>query len=181
MEITKATTTTTTNSSSLQHRIATMRQSFFDEGLLDSFFVQMEDLKGFAPPDFVEEMVTTFITHSEPKIADIEEAMDAVIQNGEESVDMNSVDVKIIKLRSGGATIGAAKIRAKAGDVWNSWKDRDWLRAKAAVEEVKTEIHDLRTKLEPYFQLLREAEAAKQVEASLRAQPPSPRTSSANN
>ncbi|KAB1214824.1 Histidine-containing phosphotransfer protein 4 [Morella rubra] len=60
----------------LRQQIATMRQSLIDEEILDSQFIQLEQLQGTENPNFVEEMITLYFDDSPEVIAKIEQGLD---------------------------------------------------------------------------------------------------------
>ncbi|KAK8674945.1 hypothetical protein V6N13_033021 [Hibiscus sabdariffa] len=59
----------------LRQQIAEMRQSFFDEGILDKQFYQLELLEKRGNPNFVEEVLTIYFRESTTLLQTIEQAM----------------------------------------------------------------------------------------------------------
>ncbi|XP_020967353.1 histidine-containing phosphotransfer protein 4 [Arachis ipaensis] len=58
-----------------RRQVAAMKQSLFDQGLLDEQFIQLEELSDDANPNFVEEIVTLYYRDSSRLISSIEQAL----------------------------------------------------------------------------------------------------------
>ncbi|GAU24756.1 hypothetical protein TSUD_355850 [Trifolium subterraneum] len=56
-------------------QLVAMKQSFFDQGLLDEQFIQLEELQDDVNPDFVEEIVTLYYRDSLRLISSLEQAL----------------------------------------------------------------------------------------------------------
>ncbi|XP_015571692.1 pseudo histidine-containing phosphotransfer protein 2 isoform X3 [Ricinus communis] len=113
----------------LREQIAKMRQSFFDEGTLDShYFAQLEQLEGPDNPNFVEEIITLFFRESTKMLATMETNL-----------------------------IGAIRIKEQVIPMLNNLKENNLEGAKASFQGLKVEYDTLKRKLEPYFQLQRQA------------------------
>ncbi|XP_052288598.1 pseudo histidine-containing phosphotransfer protein 5-like [Citrus sinensis] len=57
----------------LRQQIAKMRQSFFDEEILDKYFLQLEQLEDISNPGFVKDVVTLYLRDSTKTLATIED------------------------------------------------------------------------------------------------------------
>ncbi|KAK8516930.1 hypothetical protein V6N12_032130 [Hibiscus sabdariffa] len=112
---------------SLRQQIAEMRQSLFDEEILDKQFYQLELLEKRGNPNFVEEVLTIYFRESTTLLQTIEQAMET------EPIEPVKVDRMLYKLKGSSA------------------------KAKAAFRELRNEHGNLRAKLELYFQQLRQA------------------------
>ncbi|KAL5053759.1 hypothetical protein RYX36_000113 [Vicia faba] len=55
-----------------RRQVAAMKQSLFDQGLLDEQFIQLEELQDDANPNFVEEIVTLYYRDSSRLISNLE-------------------------------------------------------------------------------------------------------------
>ncbi|XP_030962173.1 pseudo histidine-containing phosphotransfer protein 5-like [Quercus lobata] len=65
-------------SSSLQQQIASMRQSLFDEGILDrQHFIQVEYLEDGGDPNFVKDYIGVYLSDSLKNLNAIEQALEA--------------------------------------------------------------------------------------------------------
>ncbi|KAK8516929.1 hypothetical protein V6N12_032129 [Hibiscus sabdariffa] len=106
----------------LRQQIAAMRQSFFDEEILDKQFYQLEYLEKSGNPNFVEEVLTIYFRESTILLQTVEQAMEA------EPIEPVKVDRMLYKLKGSSG------------------------RAKAAFQELRNEHGNLREKLELYFQ-----------------------------
>ncbi|GAU50969.1 hypothetical protein TSUD_244390 [Trifolium subterraneum] len=56
-------------------QLVAMKQSFFDQGLLDEQFIQLEELQDDVNPDFVEEIVTLYYRDLLRLISSLEQAL----------------------------------------------------------------------------------------------------------
>ncbi|XP_050278325.1 pseudo histidine-containing phosphotransfer protein 2-like [Quercus robur] len=118
-------------SSSLQQQIASMRQSLFDEGIIDrDRFIQLETMTN---PDFVNIVIEAYFKDSPKAINDIENAL-----------------------------IGASKVITEINNIKFFCYDKDMERSKsrAALVTMQQEYIILKSKLEAYLELLRQAALA---------------------
>ncbi|XVF88626.1 hypothetical protein PTKIN_Ptkin19aG0066000 [Pterospermum kingtungense] len=135
----------------LREQIAAMRQSFFDEGILDEQFTQLEQLESKDNPNFVEEVLTLYFRDSSTMLATMEQTMDAV------PVDFPTVERVLHKLKGCCVSIGASKVLIEINKMRELCQERNVEGAKAAFKELQKEQDTLKAKLEPYFQQLRQA------------------------
>ncbi|XP_065638477.1 pseudo histidine-containing phosphotransfer protein 5 [Quercus suber] len=113
-------------SSSLQQQIASMRQSFFDEGIINrDRFIQLENMPN---SDFVNIAIKAYFKDSPKAINDIENAL-----------------------------IGASKVTTEINKIKFCCYDNDMERSRAAFAMMQLEYITLRSKLEAYLELLRQA------------------------
>eukprot|EP00257_Ricinus_communis_P014095 XP_015571691.1 pseudo histidine-containing phosphotransfer protein 2 isoform X1 [Ricinus communis] len=137
----------------LREQIAKMRQSFFDEGTLDShYFAQLEQLEGPDNPNFVEEIITLFFRESTKMLATME-------TNLREKCPVNfiGIDKMLNQIKVNSASIGAIRIKEQVIPMLNNLKENNLEGAKASFQGLKVEYDTLKRKLEPYFQLQRQA------------------------
>ncbi|KAK6236798.1 hypothetical protein SCA6_012135 [Theobroma cacao] len=116
---------------SLQHQVACMRRSLFDQGFLDEQFIQLEELQDDASPNFVQEIVTLFYTDSARLIQNIEQAL-----------------------------IGAKKVTDECKVFREYCSAENAQGCIRTFQQVKQEYAILRRKLEVYFQMVRQADVA---------------------
>ncbi|XVF34913.1 hypothetical protein REPUB_Repub18cG0099300 [Reevesia pubescens] len=135
----------------LRQQIAAMRQSFFDEEILDRQFTQLEQLEDRDNPNFVEEVLTLYFRDSTTLLATVEQAMETV------PIDIPKVDKILHKLKGSSASIGANKVLNEITKTRELWQEGNLEGAKAAFQELRKEHDTLKAKLEPYFQQLRQA------------------------
>ncbi|KAI9160246.1 hypothetical protein LWI28_006488 [Acer negundo] len=57
----------------LRQQIATMRQSMFDEGILDQHFIQLEQLERDGIPYFAEDLTSVYFRDTIQRLAFVEE------------------------------------------------------------------------------------------------------------
>ncbi|OMO58292.1 hypothetical protein COLO4_34753 [Corchorus olitorius] len=148
-------------SRTLRDQIAAMRQSFFDEGILDSQFTQLEQLEDRDNPNFVEEVLTLYFRDSANLLATVEQTMET------EPTDVAKVDRILHQLKGSSASIGANKVRNEVIKTRELWQQGNQEGAKAAFLELRQEHGTFKAKLEPYFQQLRQAGP---VQAAMRPQ-----------
>ncbi|EOY30665.1 Histidine phosphotransfer protein [Theobroma cacao] len=140
------------DSRSLREQIAVMRQSFFDEEILDAQFIQLEELTDKDEPNFVEDVVTMYFRESTDNlIPTIEEHMKSI------PIDIAKLDRVMHKLKGSSASIGANKVRNEINNTMVLLEGGNVEGAKAAFEQVRKEHETLKAKLETYFQQLRQA------------------------
>ncbi|XP_017982112.1 PREDICTED: pseudo histidine-containing phosphotransfer protein 2 [Theobroma cacao] len=136
------------DSRSLREQIAVMRQSFFDEEILDAQFSQLEELTDKDEPNFVEDVVTMYFRESTDNlIPTIEEHMKSI------PIDIPKLDRVMHKLKGSSASIGANKVRNEINNTMALLEERNVEGAKAAFEQVRKEHETLKAKLETYFQV----------------------------
>ncbi|XP_022729864.1 pseudo histidine-containing phosphotransfer protein 5-like isoform X2 [Durio zibethinus] len=128
-----------------------MRQSFFDEEILDRQFIQLEKLEDRENPNFVEEVLTLYFRDSTTLLATIEREMENV------PIDFPKVDRILHQLKGSSASIGANKVRNEITKTRELWQQGNREGAKATFQEARKEHDTLKAKLEPYFQQLRQA------------------------
>ncbi|KAK8555587.1 hypothetical protein V6N13_046115 [Hibiscus sabdariffa] len=112
-------------STHLRQQIVAMRQSFFDEGILDQQFSQLEQLEEKGNPSFLEQVFTMYFNDSTRVLATVEQAMGET-----DSLDIGEVDHVLHKFKGSTA------------------------RAEVAFQELRKEYDNLKAKLELYFQAL---------------------------
>ncbi|XWS72088.1 hypothetical protein CRYUN_Cryun02cG0010600 [Craigia yunnanensis] len=135
----------------LRQQLAAMRQSFFDEEILDRQFTQLEQLENRGNPNFVDEVLTLYFRDSTALLATVEQTMETV------PIDFPKVDKILHKLKGSSASIGANKVRNEITKTREFWQEGNLEGAKAAFQELRKEHDTLKAKLEPYFQQLRQA------------------------
>ncbi|KAB2078900.1 hypothetical protein ES319_A06G193900v1 [Gossypium barbadense] len=108
----------------VNQQIAAMRQSFFDEEVLDEFFSQLEQLEDQNNPNFVEEVFTMYFRDSTTLLETVEQAI----------VGANKVLNEINKTRQ---VLEKGNLEGTKAGIW----------------EMRKEYDSLKAKLEPYFQL----------------------------
>ncbi|KAF3442976.1 hypothetical protein FNV43_RR16894 [Rhamnella rubrinervis] len=111
----------------LRQQIASMRQSLFDEGILDNHYMQLENLEDNDNPNFAEEVMSLYCRDSTKIIASLHQALE---KPG--PLDVNKLDKLLHQLKGGSA------------------------RTKSMFQQLQKEHDTLRARIEPYFQLLRQ-------------------------
>ncbi|XP_039053868.1 pseudo histidine-containing phosphotransfer protein 5-like [Hibiscus syriacus] len=134
----------------LRQQIAAMRHSFFDEEILDGQFCQLERLENGGNPNFVEEVLTMYFRDSTILLQSVEQQMET------DTTDLARVDRMLHKFKGSTASIGACKVRDNITKTRELLEEGDLERAKLAFRQLRMEHNNLRAKLEPYFQQLRQ-------------------------
>ncbi|XP_024449951.1 pseudo histidine-containing phosphotransfer protein 2 [Populus trichocarpa] len=115
-------------STPLRQQLSTMRQSFFDEGLLDHGQVSyLETLENEDDPDFIENIFTLFLRDSSKYIASIEKAF-----------------------------IGATKINDETNKLRGFCHEGDLESAKASLQKLKAEHANFKQKLAVYVGIMKQ-------------------------
>ncbi|XP_022997871.1 histidine-containing phosphotransfer protein 4-like isoform X2 [Cucurbita maxima] len=125
-----------------------LRQSLFDQGLLDEQFVQLEELQDDANPNFVEEVVTLCYRDSLRLILNLEQALK------KSPLDFNQLDSYMLQFKGSISSIGAKKVKDQCTLF------REYCTAgsgEGTFQRLKKEHTALRKKFEAYFQLKRQA------------------------
>ncbi|GLT48514.1 hypothetical protein SLA2020_221350 [Shorea laevis] len=142
-----------------RQQIAAMRQSFFDEGILDEHFSQLEDLVDEDCPNFAEEVITLFYRDTTKLLDKIEKLLEQYPD------EFPWIDKCLHQLKGTSASIGAIKIQAEASKIREFCKQGNLEEAMASFKQLRVEHDTLKAKLEPYFQLMRQARS---VETAVR-------------
>ncbi|RXH74627.1 hypothetical protein DVH24_029348 [Malus domestica] len=136
---------------SLREQVAAMRQSLFDEEILDKQFVQMEELEDVHNPNFAEELMTLYFRDSSKLLVSVEKALERP------PYDANKLDKFLHQLKGSSASVGANKVWIETNKMREALKAEDVERIKNQFQLVKRAHKTLKGKLEPYFHLLRQA------------------------
>ncbi|KAL1166654.1 hypothetical protein V6Z11_A06G211000 [Gossypium hirsutum] len=134
----------------VNQQIAAMRQSFFDEEVLDEFFSQLEQLEDQNNPNFVEEVFTMYFRDSTTLLETVEQAMKTI------SITLAKMDKILHQLKGSSASsneINKTRQVLEKGNLEGT---------KAGIWEMRKEYDSLKAKLEPYFQQLKQANSVPQ-------------------
>ncbi|GKD12287.1 histidine-containing phosphotransfer protein 4 [Tanacetum coccineum] len=121
----------------MHRQIANLRKSLFDQGYLDEQFVQLEELQDNSNPNFVEEVVTLFLSEKGP-------------------MDFSKLDSLMHQFKSSSTSIGAKKVKTECTNFRSHCNDRNAEGCKRTFQQVKKEYTTLKKKLETYFQMSRQ-------------------------
>ncbi|KAF7819765.1 histidine-containing phosphotransfer protein 2 [Senna tora] len=136
----------------LHQQIATMKESLFDEGLLcRDQFQQLEDLQDEKSPHFVMEIFAVFLKDTIRQFNDLDK--DLFQEEGQHKENTYRL---IYLLKGSVVSIGALKMLDEINKMRQFWEEDNLEGTKAAYEKVKQERENLKLKVEPYFQLLRQ-------------------------
>ncbi|KAL9403145.1 hypothetical protein Peur_000117 [Populus x canadensis] len=133
-------------STPLRQQLSTMRQSFFDEGLLDHGQVSyLETLENEDDPDFIENIFTLFLRDSSKYIASIEKALET---NPDDFPFI--LERMMYRLKGSSASIGATKINDETNKLRRFCHEGDLESAKASLQKLKAEHANFKQKLAVY-------------------------------
>ncbi|KAJ6752507.1 hypothetical protein OIU85_002880 [Salix viminalis] len=137
---------------SLRQQLSVMRQSFFDEGLLDHEQVSyLETLENEDDPDFIENVFTLFLRVSTRYIDSIEKALET------SPIDYPVMERMMYRLKSSSASIGASKINGETNTLRKLFHDGDMESGKASLQKLKAEHATFKEKLAVYVGMLKQA------------------------
>ncbi|KAL9403146.1 hypothetical protein Peur_000118 [Populus x canadensis] len=139
-------------STPLRQQLSIMRQSLFDEGLLDQGQVSyLETLENEDDPDFIENVFTMFLRDSSRYIASIEKALETT------PVDRLVMERMMYRLKGSSASIGASKINDENNKLRKLFHEGDLESGKAALQKLKAEHVNFKQKLSVYVGMLKQA------------------------
>ncbi|CAL5199949.1 unnamed protein product [Lathyrus oleraceus] len=134
-----------------RRQVAAMKQSLFDQGLLDEQFIQLEELQDDANPNFVEEIVTLYYRDSSRLISNLEQTLER------NPLDFNKLDTIMHQFKGSSSSIGAKKVKAESSQIREYCRTGNAEGCRKSYQQMKKEYVALRKKLENYFQLARQA------------------------
>uniref|UniRef100_A0A6N2NCV7 Histidine-containing phosphotransfer protein n=1 Tax=Salix viminalis TaxID=40686 RepID=A0A6N2NCV7_SALVM len=137
-------------STSLRQQLSIMRQSLFDEGLLDHEQVSyLETLENEDDPDFIENVFTLFLRDSSRYIDSIEKALET------NPIDYPVMERMMYRLKGSSASIGASKINGETNTLRKAFHDGDMERR--LFKQLKAEHATFKEKLVVYVEMLKQA------------------------
>ncbi|KAF7830098.1 histidine-containing phosphotransfer protein 4-like [Senna tora] len=139
------------NKAQLRRQAAHMRKSLFDKGYLDEQFIELEELQDDANPNFVEEIVTVFYNDTARLITNLEHELRS------SPMDFEKLDDYMHQFKGSSSGIGAKKVKNECSRFSECCTARDAEGCFRTFQRAKQEYKTLKTKLEAYFQLAREA------------------------
>ncbi|XP_039008088.1 histidine-containing phosphotransfer protein 4-like [Hibiscus syriacus] len=135
----------------LQHQVACMRRSLFDQGYLDEQFIQLEELQDDANPNFVQEIATLFFTDSARLIQNIEQSLNSW------PINFNKLDDYMHQFKGSTSSIGAKKVINECAVFSEYCSGGNAEGCIRSLQQIKQEHAILRKKLDIYFQMVRQA------------------------
>ncbi|XP_011039892.1 PREDICTED: histidine-containing phosphotransfer protein 4-like [Populus euphratica] len=136
-------------SNPLSQQLSTMRQSFYEEGLLDHGQVNyLETLENEDDPDFIENIFTLFLRDSSKYIASIEKAL--------EDDFPFILERMMYRLKGSSASIGATKINDETNKLRGFCHEGDLESAKASLQKLKAEHANFKQKLAVYVGIMKQ-------------------------
>ncbi|XP_039037865.1 histidine-containing phosphotransfer protein 1-like [Hibiscus syriacus] len=131
----------------IQRRLVDFTKSLFMEGLLDSQFLQLQQLQDESNPDFVVEVVSLFFDDSEKLLNELTIALD------QPNVDFKKVDGYVHQLKGSSSSIGAQRVKNACVDFRNFCEVQNIEGCRTCLQQVKQECYLVKNKLETLFRL----------------------------
>ncbi|XP_010024477.2 histidine-containing phosphotransfer protein 1 [Eucalyptus grandis] len=138
----------------MQRRLAEYTSALFKEGILDSQYVQLQELQDESNPDFVVEVVSLFFTDSEKLLNDL--SRDLAQQN----VDFRRVDAHVHQLKGSSSSIGAERVKNACIVFRNFCQEKNIPGCQRCLQQIKQEFLLVKSKLETLFKLEQQVVAA---------------------
>ncbi|KAK9220898.1 hypothetical protein WN944_009322 [Citrus x changshan-huyou] len=138
-------------SNPLHQQIATMRQSFLDEEILNDQFIQLESMATEDDPAFAEDTVNLYFQETTKIIATLEEEF------VKDPIDYNALEKCLHDFKGLCVSIGASKVLIEVNKARACCDNGNIEGGKAALEKVKVEQETLKAKLDSYFQLVKQS------------------------
>ncbi|XP_031277656.1 histidine-containing phosphotransfer protein 4-like [Pistacia vera] len=136
----------------LLRQVAYMKNSLFDQGYLDrEQFTQLEELQDDANPNFVEEIVTLYYNDSARLIQNMEQTL------VNRPIDFVRLEEILHQFKGSSSSIGAKKVNDACTQLKEYCSAENTEGCSRTLQLVKQEHAVLRTRLETYFQMVREA------------------------
>ncbi|KAE8660794.1 Phosphatase 2C family protein isoform 1 [Hibiscus syriacus] len=132
-----------------RQQIAALRQSFFDEGILDEQFTELEQLEEKGNPSFLQQVFTMYFNDSTTVLDTVEQAL------GE--IDVVKLEHVLHKFKGSSASVGAKKVVNEIIKTRRLLGEGNLEGAKVAFQELRKEYENLKAMLEHYFQQLAQA------------------------
>ncbi|CAK9158351.1 unnamed protein product [Ilex paraguariensis] len=131
----------------LQTRFVDYRKSMFCEGLLDSQFIQLQQLQDESNPDFVVEVVSLFFEDSEKLLNELTKTL------GQQTIDFKKVDAHVHQLKGSSSSIGAQRVKNACIAFRNYCEEENIEGCLRCVQQAKQEYFLVKGKLETLFRL----------------------------
>ncbi|KAJ0229821.1 Histidine-containing phosphotransfer protein 1 [Hirschfeldia incana] len=128
----------------MQKSLQDYTKSLFLEGVLDSQFLQLQQLQDESNPDFVSQVVTLFFQDSDRILNDLSLSLDQQV------VDFKKVDPHVHQLKGSSSSIGAQRVK-NACVVFRSFCEQQ--NVEACLQQVKQEYYLVKNRLETLFKL----------------------------
>ncbi|KAH9762604.1 histidine-containing phosphotransfer protein 2 [Citrus sinensis] len=130
----------------LGQQIAAMRQCFFDEEILNRYFIQLEQLEE-NNHGFVEDVLNVYFRDSTRRLANIEKELQKI------KVNYVELDRFFYNLKENSASVGANNVRNEVNKTRALYRAATLEEAKVSLEQPKVEHSTTKDKLKAYFEL----------------------------
>ncbi|XP_030465909.2 histidine-containing phosphotransfer protein 1-like [Syzygium oleosum] len=141
----------------MQRSLADYRNSMLREGVLDSQYLQLQELQDESNPGFVVEVLSLFLTDSEKLLHDL--STDLVQRN----VDFQRVDAHVDRLEGRSRSIGTPRLKNACiafRNLRNSCQEKNIPGYLKCLEQMRQEFFLVKSKLETLFNLEQQVVAA---------------------
>ncbi|XP_010548900.1 PREDICTED: histidine-containing phosphotransfer protein 1 [Tarenaya hassleriana] len=131
----------------MQRSLLDYTKTLFEQGVLDSQFLQLQQLQDESNPDFVAEVVNLFFQDSERLLNDLTLAL------GQPAVDFKRVDANVHQLKGSSSSIGAQRVKNACVVLRNSCEEHNLEACHRCLQQVKQEYCLVKNRLETLLKL----------------------------
>ncbi|KAI6693159.1 hypothetical protein NL676_020869 [Syzygium grande] len=140
--------------SQMQRRSVDHWNSLFKEGILDSQYLELQELQDESNPEFAVETVSLFFTNSEKLLDDL--SSDLAQQN----VDFKRVAAHVHQLKGSSSSIGASRVKNACIAFQDFCRVKNIPECLRCLQQLKQEFLLVKSKLENLFDLQKQVVAA---------------------
>ncbi|XP_071722571.1 histidine-containing phosphotransfer protein 4-like [Rutidosis leptorrhynchoides] len=135
----------------LGQQVSTMKSALFEEKILNGYFMTLEVLEDKDNPCFIDEVFSLYFSEAEKTFAEIE----TVMEKG--SIDVTTLYNLLHRLKGSSLSIGAERVAATILQTMQFLREKNLESTKLGVGKLISEQKILKTKLNSYLLLRREA------------------------
>ncbi|XP_059431672.1 pseudo histidine-containing phosphotransfer protein 2-like [Corylus avellana] len=134
----------------LEQQIATMKESLFNEEILNDMFTTVEETEDADNPNFIVTIANLYLSETPKNIDALEQTLEA------NPFDFLNLERCLVKLRGSSVSFGANKVTNEVDKILYGCTIGDAEGCKAGFPNLKQEFDTLKKNLEPYLELLQQ-------------------------
>ncbi|KAF8016012.1 hypothetical protein BT93_H1535 [Corymbia citriodora subsp. variegata] len=138
----------------IQMRLVDYRNSLFKEGILDSLYLELQELQDESDPDFVLETTSLFFANSEKLLNDLSSEL------AQQNVDLKRLDAQVHRLKGSSSSIGASRVQNACIALRDFCREKNIPECLRCLQQLKLEFLLVKSKLETLFELEKQVMAA---------------------
>lgn len=138
----------------MQRQLVDYTKSLYLEGVLDSQFLQLQQLQDESNPDFVVEVVSLFFEDSEKLLNDLTGVLN------QPSIDFKRIDAFVHQFKGSSSSVGAQRVRNACIAFRNFCEEQNYQACLGCLQNVKQEYWLFKNRLENMFALEKQIVAA---------------------